>query len=46
MFISKLDKKGRVKKEITFSNSELDETGKWMLVKKLIKLKRKIEKSI
>tara|TARA_B110001452_G_scaffold75614_1_gene61362 strand:+ start:312 stop:686 length:375 start_codon:yes stop_codon:yes gene_type:complete len=44
-YFSKLDRKGRVKKEITFSNSELDEdTWKMDVSKKTNKIKKKDRK--
>jgi len=44
-YFKKLDRKGRVKKEITFSNSELDEdTWKMDVSKKTNKIKKKDRK--
>ena len=44
VYFSKLDKKGRVKKEITFSNSELDDNWKMDVSKKTNKIKKKNRK--
>jgi len=44
VYFSKLDKKGRVKKEITFSNSELDDNWKMDVSKKTTKFKKKNRK--
>ena len=41
IYFSKLDRKGRVKKEITFSNSELDDDWNMSVSKKTNKIKKK-----
>jgi len=41
VYVSKLDRKGRVKKKITFSNSELDDNWNMNVSKKTNKIKRK-----
>ena len=44
VYFSKLDRKGRVKKEITFSNSELDDDWNMDVSKKTNKIKKKDRK--
>ena len=44
VYFSKLDRKGRVKKEITFSNSELDDDWNMSVSKKTNKIKKKNRK--
>ncbi len=44
VYFSKLDRKGRVKKEITFSNSELDDDWNMDVSKKTNRIKKKNRK--
>tara|TARA_Y100000385_G_C12600182_1_gene428469 strand:- start:75 stop:455 length:381 start_codon:yes stop_codon:yes gene_type:complete len=45
VYFSKLDRKGRVKKEITFSNSELDDNWNMNVSKKTNRIKNKNRKN-
>ena len=45
VYFSKLDRKGRVKKEITFSNSEIDDNWNMNVSKKTNRIKKKNRKN-